>query len=91
MISVRSVRVGVTDKSIRCARCQKLLAESATRPWHIRCVRCGHANSKKPCHPVDEPRPEPSPVRKPEPEVAQTKPETAQKPKRTVRRRRRLA
>jgi phage FluMu protein Com len=35
----------VTDDSIRCTRCLKLLAERATRPWLIRCVRCGHANT----------------------------------------------
>lgn len=35
-----------TDNGIRCARCHKLLAEKASRPWRITCVRCGHTNNK---------------------------------------------
>ena len=32
------------DMHVRCSRCHKLLAEMASRPWRIICVRCGHAN-----------------------------------------------
>lgn len=34
-----------TDSGIRCGRCHKLLAEVASRPWRITCVRCGHTNT----------------------------------------------
>jgi len=39
---------GDTDTGVRCARCNKLLAEQATRPWRIRCARCGHTNRRDP-------------------------------------------
>lgn len=33
-----------TDHNIRCHRCNKLLAEFASRPWSIRCLRCKAPN-----------------------------------------------
>lgn len=33
-----------TDVGIRCGRCNKYLAELASRPWRILCARCGHTN-----------------------------------------------
>lgn len=32
------------DFSPRCWRCEKLLAEYATRPWRCKCVRCKATN-----------------------------------------------
>jgi DNA-directed RNA polymerase subunit RPC12/RpoP len=34
----------LSDNCLRCARCNKKLAEKVTRPWRIQCVRCSHTN-----------------------------------------------
>jgi hypothetical protein len=36
---------GIGDEQIRCSKCDKLLAELATRPWRIKCVRCKSVNN----------------------------------------------
>lgn len=55
-----------TDDHIRCTRCHKLLAERATRPWSIRCVRCGCMNISKAADRT-EPETEPEIIRTPLP------------------------
>ena len=37
----------ITDTRPRCQRCRRLLAETASRPWLIRCGKsnCKHLNS----------------------------------------------
>jgi phage FluMu protein Com len=35
-----------TDKQVRCWRCNKLLAESVTQPWLIKCTRCKATNQQ---------------------------------------------
>ncbi len=35
-----------TDESVRCWRCNKLLAEYVTRPYQIKCTRCKGMNRK---------------------------------------------
>ena len=35
------------DDKPRCWRCEKLLAESLTRPWVIACTRCKAKNAKE--------------------------------------------
>jgi phage FluMu protein Com len=37
-------RNGITDTRPRCYRCRRVLAELVTRPWHIKCERCGEGN-----------------------------------------------
>lgn len=32
----------ITDVGPRCQQCNKMLAYEATRPWSIKCNRCGH-------------------------------------------------
>jgi len=35
------------DEMVRCWRCNRLLALSLTRPWHIACPRCKADNRGK--------------------------------------------
>ncbi|MFZ5852309.1 MAG: hypothetical protein ACOYY2_13075 [Actinomycetota bacterium] len=37
-------RSAIVDTKPRCWRCSRLLAESVTRPWEIRCTRCKATN-----------------------------------------------
>ncbi len=54
-----------TDVGIRCCRCNKLLAERASRPWRITCARCGMRNERVRLTPIDELKPGPQPAVKP--------------------------
>jgi phage FluMu protein Com len=38
----------MTDNEPRCWRCDRMLAESVTRPWRIKCKRCNAVNNSKP-------------------------------------------
>jgi len=40
-LHVRRRVPNVVDEQPRCWRCRRKLAEHATRPWAIRCERCG--------------------------------------------------
>ena len=40
------------DKEPRCWRCKKKVAESLTRPWHVKCVRCKAENYSEGSTPV---------------------------------------
>ena len=37
-----------TRKKVRCARCNRLLAELVTAPWVLRCTRCKAVNKSAP-------------------------------------------
>jgi hypothetical protein len=39
-------RKSLEDEKPRCWRCNRLLAESVSRPWVIVCTRCKARNSK---------------------------------------------
>lgn len=39
-VQPRESRVAGPDEMVRCWRCNRLLALSLTKPWHIGCPRC---------------------------------------------------
>ena len=39
-----------TDEEPRCWKCNRLLAETVTRPWQIRCRRCKAVNRREHDH-----------------------------------------